>query len=97
MRVRKRRLAAGGAGVAAAGVLAWLVRTRSALVRAVLIRVAMVLEDVVRLGQIAVLRLFRRSAAPLLIPFVGTCPTDVPLVGIRRSPRIPLRPELQAW
>ena len=71
MRVRKRRLAAGGAGVAAAGVLAWLVRTRSALVRAVLIRVAMVLEDVVRLGQIAVLRLFRRSAAPLLIPFVG--------------------------
>jgi len=71
MRVRKRRLAAGGAGAAVAGALAWLVRTRSAVVRAVLIRVAMVLEDVVRVGQIVVLRLFRGSAEPLLIPFFG--------------------------
>ena len=51
--------------------LAWLARTRTAVVRAALIRVAVVLEDVVRIGQIAVLRLFRRSTEPLLIPFVG--------------------------
>ena len=71
MRVRGRRLGRVGVGLGAAGALAWLARTRAAVVRAVLIRVAVVLEDVVRLFQIAVLRLFRRSTEPLLIPFVG--------------------------
>ena len=42
-----------------------------ALVRAALIRVAVLVEDVVRVGQIALLRVFRRSTTPLLIPFVG--------------------------
>ena len=39
--------------------------------RAALIRVAVLAEDVVRVGQIALLRVFRRSTTPLLIPFVG--------------------------
>ena len=69
--VRRRRLGRVGVGLGTAGALAWLARTRAAVVRAVLIRVAEVLEDVVRLFQIAVLRLFRRSTEPLLIPFVG--------------------------
>jgi len=51
--------------------VAWLVRARRALVRAALIRVAVLVEDVVRVGQIALLRVFRRSTTPLLIPFVG--------------------------
>ena len=54
-----------------AAVLVWVARTRAALTRAVLIRVASVAEDGVRLLQVGVLRLFRRSTAPLLIPFVG--------------------------
>ena len=69
--VRRRRLGRVGVGLGTAGALAWLARTRAAVVRAVLIRVAEVLEDVVRLFQVAVLRLFRRSTEPLLIPFVG--------------------------
>ena len=61
------------AGVAVAGtaVLVWVARVRAALVRAALIRVATLVEDGVRMLQIALLRLFRRSASPLLIPFVG--------------------------
>ena len=58
-------------GLATAGAVAWLVRARPALVRAALIRVAVLVEDVVRVGQIALLRVFRRSTTPLLIPFVG--------------------------
>ena len=68
---RRRRLGRVGIGLGTAGALAWLARTRAAVMRAVLIRVAEVLEDVVRLFQVGVLRLFRRSTVPLLIPFVG--------------------------
>ena len=69
---RDRRVAVGiVAGLGIAGLLAALVRARPASARALLIRVAMVLEDAVRLGQVGVLRLFRRSTVPLLIPFVG--------------------------
>jgi phosphatidate phosphatase APP1 len=71
MRARSGRVAAAGVGLTTAGALAWLVRTRTAVMRAVLIRLAMVLEDVVRLVQVGALRLFRRSTEPLLIPFVG--------------------------
>jgi len=60
-------------GVPAVGVVAvaWLARTRQALVRAALIGAATVVEDGVRLLQVAVLRLVRRSTVPLLIPFLG--------------------------
>ena len=68
MRVRWWRV---GVGLATAGAVAWFVRARPALVRAALIRVAVLVEDVVRVGQIALLRVFRRSTTPLLIPFVG--------------------------
>jgi phosphatidate phosphatase APP1 len=71
MRVRKERVAVAGAGLAATGVVAWLARTRQALVRAALIRAATFVEDGVRLVQIAVLRLFRRTTEPMLIPFLG--------------------------
>jgi phosphatidate phosphatase APP1 len=59
------------AALAGAAVLVWAARTRPALVRAALIRVAVLVEDVVRVGQVALLRVFRRSTTPLLIPFVG--------------------------
>src|SRR4249920_2645480 len=68
MRVRWWRV---GVGLATAGAVVWFVRARPALVRAALIRVAVLVEDVVRIGQIALLRVFRRSTTPLLIPFVG--------------------------
>ncbi len=68
MRVRWWRV---GVGLATAGAVVWFVRARPALVRAALIRVAVLVEDVVRVGQIALLRVFRRSTTPLLIPFVG--------------------------
>lgn len=71
MRVRTRRLAAIGAGLGTAGAVAGLARARPAVLRAVLIRLATLVEDVVRLVQFGVLRLFRRSAEPMLIPFVG--------------------------
>jgi phosphatidate phosphatase APP1 len=71
MRVRWRWSLLAGAASAGAAVIVWLARARTALLRAVLIRLATYVEDGVRLVQIAVLRLFRRSAAPLLIPFVG--------------------------
>jgi len=67
-RVRWERFT--GVAVGAA-VLAWLARTRAALARAALIRVAMLLEDGVRLLQVAVLRVFRRSTTPLVVPFLG--------------------------
>jgi hypothetical protein len=35
------------------------------------IRVAMLAEDAVRLGQAGVMRLFRRTAEPLIVPFIG--------------------------
>ncbi len=70
MRVRWSPLVA-AAALAGAAVLVWAARTRPAVVRAALIRVAVVVEDVVRIGQIALLRAFRRSTTPLLIPFVG--------------------------
>jgi phosphatidate phosphatase APP1 len=60
-----------GLALAAAMLLAWLIRTRQALLRVAMIRTATVIEDGVRLVQIGVLRLFRRSVAPLLVPFVG--------------------------
>src|SRR5689334_13224097 len=71
MRVQWRQSMRTGATLAAAAVLAWLARTRTALARAALIRVAMVVEDGVRLLQVAGLRLFRGSTAPLLVPFLG--------------------------
>jgi hypothetical protein len=55
------------AALAGAAVLVWAARTRPAVVRAALIRVAVVVEDVVRIGQIALLRVSRRSTTPLLI------------------------------
>ncbi|MDF3050637.1 MAG: hypothetical protein K0R87_2275, partial [Pseudonocardia sp.] len=36
-----------------------------------MIRVAMLAEDAVRLGQVGVMRLFRRTAEPLIVPFIG--------------------------
>lgn len=71
MRVRWRQPVAAGVALAGAAVLVWAARARSALVRPALIRVAMLAEDVVRVGQIALMRVFRRSTTPLLIPFVG--------------------------
>jgi phosphatidate phosphatase APP1 len=71
MRVGWRRIVPAGLALAAAMLLAWLIRTRQALLRVAMIRTATVLEDGVRLVQIGVLRLFRRSVAPLLVPFVG--------------------------
>ena len=71
MRVRWRRPGLAGVTVAGTAVLVWVARARAALVRAALIRVATFVEDGVRVLQVALLRLFRRSTAPLLIPFVG--------------------------
>ena len=71
MRVRWRRPGFTGVTVTGTAVLVWVARARAALVRAALIRVATFVEDGVRVLQIALLRLFRRSTAPLLIPFVG--------------------------
>jgi phosphatidate phosphatase APP1 len=71
MRVGWRRIVPAGLALAAAMLLAWLIRTRQALLRVAMIRTATVIEDGVRLVQIGVLRLFRRSVAPLLVPFVG--------------------------
>lgn len=56
---------AGTAGVA------WLVRTRSAVARAVVIEVAIAAEDAVRIVQVIVLRLAGRRTQPMLVPFVG--------------------------
>jgi phosphatidate phosphatase APP1 len=70
MLVRWRRPVLAGTALGVA-VLAWLARTRRALARAALIRVATLAEDGVRVVQVGVLRLFRRSSAPLLIPFLG--------------------------
>ncbi len=61
----------GVAGLVPAAVLAWLARKRADLARIVLIRAATVVEDGVRILQGAVLRLFRRSTRPLLVPFLG--------------------------
>ena len=66
-RMRWRRAAPAGVTLAVAGVLAWIARTRRTLARAVLIRAATVVEDGVRLLQVGILRLFRRSAQPLLL------------------------------
>jgi phosphatidate phosphatase APP1 len=66
-----RRPGLAGVTVMGTAVLVWVARARAALVRAALIRVATFVEDGVRVLQIALLRLFRRSTAPLLIPFVG--------------------------
>jgi phosphatidate phosphatase APP1 len=71
MRVRWGRAVPGAVALAAAMVLAWLARTRKALLRAALIHAATAAEDGLRLVQVGVLRLFRRSTAPLLVPFVG--------------------------
>jgi phosphatidate phosphatase APP1 len=71
MRVRWRRPIAAGAATVGAAALVWVARTKAALTRAALIRVASIAEDAVRLVQVGVLRLFRRSTEPLLIPFVG--------------------------
>ena len=57
--------------MAVAGALAWFARTRRTLARAALIRAATVVEDGVRLLQMGILGLFRRSAQPLLVPFLG--------------------------
>jgi phosphatidate phosphatase APP1 len=83
MRVRTGRVVA--AGVAALGVaaVAWLVRTRQALVRAALIAAATVVEDGVRILQVLLLRVFRRSTVPLLIPFVGHGSPERVQVGAR--------------
>ncbi len=59
------------AGAVPAAVLAWIARKRADLARTVLIRAATVVEDGVRVLQGAVLRLFRRSTRPLLVPFLG--------------------------
>ena len=64
-------MAAAGAGLLVAAGLAWLARARSALVRAALIEAAILVEDGVRIVQVVVLRLFRRSVEPLLVPFLG--------------------------
>ena len=66
-----RRVAPTGVTLALAGVLAWFARTRRTLARAALVRAATVVEDGVRLLQIGIRRLFRRSAQPLLVPFLG--------------------------
>jgi phosphatidate phosphatase APP1 len=71
MRVRWGRVAPAGVTLAGAAALGWLVQTRRALMRAALIRVALLVEDGVRLLQVAVLRMFRRSTRPLLVPFLG--------------------------
>ena len=71
MRVRWGRVTPPGVALAVAAALGWLVQTRRALMRAALIRVALVVEDGVRLLQVAFLRLFRRSTRPLLVPFLG--------------------------
>jgi phosphatidate phosphatase APP1 len=71
MLVRWRRPLLAGSALGVAAVLAWLARTRRALARGALIRVATLAEDGVRVVQVGVLRLFRRSSAPLLIPFLG--------------------------
>jgi phosphatidate phosphatase APP1 len=60
-----------GTAVGGAAVTAWLARTRRRLARTALIRLAMVVEDGVRLLQVAVLRLFRRTTIPLVVPFLG--------------------------
>lgn len=64
-------------------VLGWLARTRAALTRAALIRVAMLAEDGLRLVQVALLRLFRRSTAPLVVPFLGHGSPDRVQIGGR--------------
>ena len=71
MRMRWGRVVPPGAALAGAAAVAWIAATRRALARAVLIRVATVIEDGVRLLQVAILRLFRRTAHPLLVPFLG--------------------------
>jgi phosphatidate phosphatase APP1 len=71
MRVQGSRTVLAGVTLAGAAVLAWLVRTRQALLRAALITVATLVEDGLRIVQVAVLRLFRSSTEPLLIPFLG--------------------------
>lgn len=61
------------AGVTLGGsaALVWLVRIRSAPARAALIHAATFVEDGVRLLQVGILRLFRRTTQPLLVPFLG--------------------------
>jgi phosphatidate phosphatase APP1 len=66
---RVRRVVAGTGLVGA--VLGWATRTRAAPSRVVLVRLAVLVEDGVRVLQVALLRLFRRSAAPLVVPFLG--------------------------
>ena len=58
-------------GAAAAGVAVWAARTRAAVPRAVVVELAVAVDDVVRLVQAVVLRLTRRRTRRLLVPFVG--------------------------
>jgi phosphatidate phosphatase APP1 len=82
MRVRWGRATAAGTGLLATAALVWLGRTRSALARALLVQAAMLAEDGVRVVQVVVLRLFRRSVQPLVIPFLGYgSPQQVQLAG----------------
>jgi phosphatidate phosphatase APP1 len=69
--MRWKRSALAPVAVAGSAALLWVARVRAALARAALIRAAMVAEDGVRLLQIALLRLFRRTTAPLVVPFLG--------------------------
>jgi phosphatidate phosphatase APP1 len=69
--MRWKRTALAPVAVAGSAALLWVARVRAALARAALIRAAMVAEDGVRLLQIALLRLFRRTTAPLVVPFLG--------------------------
>jgi phosphatidate phosphatase APP1 len=57
--------------VVPAAAVAWAARRRADIARVVLIRVATIVEDGVRIVQGVVLRLFRRSTRPLLVPFLG--------------------------
>jgi phosphatidate phosphatase APP1 len=66
-----RRVALGAAVVAGVAGLGWLARTRSAVARALVIEVAIAAEDALRVVQVLVLRLTRRTARPLVVPFVG--------------------------
>ena len=66
-----RRVALGAAVVAGVAGLGWLARTRSAVARALVIEVAIAAEDALRVVQVLVLRLTRRTAQPLVVPFVG--------------------------
>ena len=71
MRVRWERAVSASTALAGAAALAWLARTRRALVQALLIRAAALVEDGVRVLQGLVLRLLRGTTTPLIVPFLG--------------------------